>query len=370
MDVIEEQKTEHQRTVEFFDSRTPEDPAYYSPSVMDVHNESYTRIDTKRGREMLEKLKNMEWKEVLREYLHNWIKGMQMLHVVSTDFNTGNSSPCQYGWYPHGYMDVALQKLLEMVRAEVWLTDAKDEVSISYNALTVTRDLGYGKNVRRTISLDIDFDVSGNKKGFKYKASAKASGDNGFYDEFVQIAKNILAEMDTFKMEPLLKTDMRPYATYQDVASFKDKKDQLGIVKYYLRNDTEGRRDNIKFTQGFIDAYYAAMAFCKALPQVKFSKDRTAFTYKGNEYTAVQYDNLYDGFPDELQYLWQLAQSVLVYKYGLLDTMLDYRFEKDTDVRQFIWHWRDDLHQPITDDIKAWVDRWIPKDRQKYVWSE
>ena len=116
------------------------------------------------------------------------------------------------------------------------------------------------------------------------------------------------------------------------------------------------------------------MSFCKALPQVKFREDRTAFTYNGKEYTAVQYDDLYRDFPDELQYLWQLAQSVLVYKYGLLDTMLDtmpdYRFDKDNDIRRFIWHWRDDLHQPITDDIKAWVDRWIPKDRQKYVWQE
>lgn len=312
----------------------------------------------------------MDWKEVLREYLRNWIKGMQMLHVVSTDFNTGNSSPCQYGWYPHGYMDVALQKLLEMVRTEVWLSDVKDEVSTSYSELTVTRDLGYGKAVSRRILLSIDFDVSGNRKGIKYKASAKAYGDNGFYDEFVQIAKNIQSEMDTFKKEPLLKTDMRPYATYPDVASYKDKKDQLGIIKYYLRNDTEGRRDKLKFTQGFIAAYYDAMSFCKALPQVKFSEDRTVFTYKGTEYTAVNYDNLYHGFPDELQYLWQIATSVLVYKYGLLDTMLDYRFDKDNDVRSFIWHWRDDLHQPITDDIKAWVDRWIPKDCQDYVYGD
>ena len=55
MDVFEEQKSKHQRAVEFFDSLTPEDPAYYSPSVMDIHNESYTQIDTKRGRKMLKK---------------------------------------------------------------------------------------------------------------------------------------------------------------------------------------------------------------------------------------------------------------------------------------------------------------------------
>ena len=358
-------------TREFFDSRTPDDPAYYSPNVMDVRDlEDYSKCLTKRGREILNRLDAMEWQEVLREYLRNWIKGMQMLHVVDTDFNTGNSSPCQYGWYPHGYMDIALQKLLEMVRKEVWLSDVKDEVSVSYNALTVARNLGYGKAVSRTIVLNIDFDVSGNKKGLKYKASAKTYGDNGFYDEFVQIAKNIQAEMDTFKKEPLLKTDMRPYATYPDIASFKDKKDQLGIVKYYMRNDIEGRRDQIKFTQGFIDAYYDAMSFCKALPQVKFSEDRTAVTYQGNEYTAVNYADLYKGFPDKLQYLWQRAQTVLVYKYGLLDTVLDHRFDKATEVRQFIWHWRDQLHQPVTDDIRAWVDRWIPKERQDYVYGD
>lgn len=370
MDVLEEQKAEHKRTVEFFDSRTPEDPAYYSPRVMDVHDESYTKIDTKRGREMLEKLKNMDWKDVLREYLRNWIKGMQMLHVVDTDFNTGNSSPCQYGWYPHGYKDVALKKLLEMVRKEVWLSDVKDNISVDHNTLTVTRDLGYGKEVERTIDLDVYFSIPSNKRGISYRSSAKAYGDNGFYDEFVQIAKNIQAEMDTFKKEPLLKTDLRPYATYPDIASIKDKRDQLGIIKFYMRNDTEGKRDKTKFTQGFIDAYYDAMSFCKTLPQVKFSEDRTAFTYKGNEYTAVDYKDFYRGFPDELQYLWQLAQTVLVYKYGLLDTILDYRFEKDSDVRQFIWRWRDKLHQPVTDDIKAWVDKWVPKDRQQYVYGE
>jgi len=370
MDVFEEQKTEHKVTVEFFDSRTPEDPAYYSPRVMDIYNESYTKIDTKRGRELLEHLKTLDWKEVLREYLRNWIKGMQMLHVVDTDFNTGNSSPAQYDWYPHGYQDIALQKLLEMVRSGIWLSDDKDKISVDYNTLTVTRNLGYGKEVERTIELDVSFGIPSNNKGIKYKCSARTYGDNGFYDEFAQLAKNIQAEMDTFKKEPLLKTDLRPYATYPDIASYKDKRDQLGIIKYYVRNDTEGKRRNLMFSQGFIDAYYDAMSFCRALPLLAFSKDRKSFLYKGNDYTAIDYDNLYHEFPEELKYLWQLVLPVLVYKYGLLDTMLDYRFDKSSEVRRFIWHWHDKLHQPITDDIKAWVDKWIPKDRQSYVYGE
>ena len=99
MDVIEEQKTYHQRSVEFFDSRTPEDPAYYSPIVLAIHNESYTRIDTKRGREMLEKLKNMDWKEVLREYLRNWIKYGGSCNVGATKSAYDLKEGDRYGYY-------------------------------------------------------------------------------------------------------------------------------------------------------------------------------------------------------------------------------------------------------------------------------
>ncbi len=250
------------------------------------------------------------------------------------------------------------------------LADEKDKINTGYDWIVVERDLGYNKLVNHYLKIDIGFTIAGNLKKLNYTYKVTTHGDKAFYDGLFNIlADELRAELDTFKKEPLLKTDLRPYDTYPDISSYKDKRDQLGIIKYYMRYDTVGRRKNCKFTQGFIDAYKDARDFCKALPDINFAVSRDAFYYKGKKYTAEAYEDLYRNFPAEIQYLWQLALSVLVYKYGLLDTMLDYRFDKDNDVRSFIWHWRDDLHQPITDDIKAWVDKWVPKDSQEYVWS-
>ena len=364
-------KSEEEQRREFFDTRTPEDPAYYSPRILDIHDYQTGEMLTKRGKEIMKRLRDMDWKEVLREYLRNWIKGMQMLHVVSTDFNTGNSSPYQYGWYPNGYLDVAYDKLREMV-LEGHPTLKKTPCSLisQFSWITVERNLGYGKKVSRTINMSIEFGIPSHKRGINYKCKVTTYGDNGFYDEFVQYAKDLQAEMETFKKEPLLKTDLRPYDTYPDISSYNDKRDQLGIIKYYMTYDTIGRRKTCKFTKGFIDAYKDARNFCKALPEITFAVSRDALYYKGKKYTAEAYVDFYRDFPDELQFLWQLALPVLAYKYGLLDTMLEHRFSKDTEVRQFIWHWRDKLRQPVTDDIRAWVDRWIPKERQDYVYGD
>ena len=111
MQSMETYKSGEEERRNFFDTRTPEDPAYYSPRILEFYDYHTGEMLTKRGKEIMNRLRDMDWKEVLREYLRNWIKGMQMLHVVSTDFNTGNSSPAQYGWYPNSYVSVAFDKL-------------------------------------------------------------------------------------------------------------------------------------------------------------------------------------------------------------------------------------------------------------------
>lgn len=126
----------------------------------------------------------------------------------------------------------------------------------------------------------------------------------------------------------------------------------------------------LDFSQRFIDAYKDARDFCSALPDLNFAVSRDALYYNGKKYTADEFDRMDDKIPDEIRFASHLAEDVLLYKYGLLDTVLDHRFDKATEVRQFIWHWRDQLHQPVTDDIRAWVDRWIPKERQNYVYGD
>ena len=378
-------KSDEEQRREFFDTRTPEDPAYYSPRILEFYDYHTGEMLTKRGKEIMKRLRDMDWKEVLREYLRNWIKGMQMLHVVSTDFNTGNSSPAQYGWYPNSYISVAFDKLRKMViEGHPTLKATPCSLESNFSWITVTRNLGYGKKVSRTINMSIEFGKPSHKRGINYKCKVTTYGDNGFYDEFVQYAKDLQAEMETFKKEPLLKTDLRPYDTYPDIASYKDKRDQLGIIRCFILHDTVGKRKNCKFRQGFIDAYKDARDFCKALPDINFAVSREAFYYKGKKYTADEFDRLEDEIPDELHYIGQIAEDVLIYKYGLLDTMFaqryssdmeshkssELRYSEDTEVRQFIWHWRDKLRQPVTDDIRAWVDRWIPKERQDYVYGD
>ena len=361
-------KKEEEQRREFFETRTPEDPAYYSPRILDIRDYASGKMLTKRGQDIMERLRAMDWQEVLREYLRNWVTGMQMLHVVSTDFNTGNSSPAQYGWYPDGYLQVAYDKLRASVLEDhPVLTDGKCRLDSHYSHITVERDLGYGKKVSRTIDMSIEFYIPSNKKGICYKYRVKTYGDNGFCDEFVQYAKELQARMESFKKDPLLKTDLRPYDTYPGIASYRDRRDQLGIIRYYIVHDTVGKRDKCRFTQGFIDAYKDARDFCKALPDLKFSEDRDTFNYKDKTYTAEEYDYPASELPDEIKYVGQIVEDVLLYKYGLLDAMVEYKWVKESEARQFIWHWRDMLHQQVTPDIKEWIEKWIPADRIDYV---
>lgn len=361
-------KKEEEQRREFFETRTPEDPAYYSPRILDIYDYASGKMLTKRGQEIMDRLRAMDWQDVLREYLKNWITGMQMLHVVSTDFNTGNSSPAQYGWYPDGYLNVVYDKLRASVLEDHPIqTDSKYRLDSHYSHITVERDLGYGKKVSRTIDMSLDFYIPSNKKGICYKCSVEAYGDNGFYDEFAQYAKELQAKMETFKKDPLLKTDLRPYDTYPDISSYKDRRDQLGIIRHYMIHDTVGKRDKRRFTQGFIDAYKDARDFCKALPDLNFSEARDTFEYKGKTYTAEEYDYPASELPDEIKYVGQIVEDVLLYKYGLLDAMVEYKWAKESEARSFIWHWRDKLHQQVTPDIKEWIEKWIPADRINYV---
>lgn len=361
-------KEEEEQRREFFETRTPEDPAYYSPRILDIHDYASGKMLTTRGQEIMDRLRAMDWQDVLREYLRNWITGMQMLHVVSTDFNTGNSSPAQYGWYPEGYLNVVYDKLRASVLEDHPIpTDGKCRLDSHYSHITVERDLGYGKKVSRTIDMSIEFYIPRHMKGICYKCRVEAYGDNGFYDEFSQYARELQSKMETFKNDPLLKTDLRPYDTYPDISSYKDRRDQLGIIRHYMVHDTVGKRDKCRFTQGFIDAYKDARDFCKALPDLNFSEARDTFDYKGKTYTAEEYDYPASMLPDEIKYVVLLTEDVLIYKYGLLDAMVEYKWDKKSEARSFIWHWRDMLHQQVTPDIKEWIDKWIPADQINYV---
>lgn len=262
-------KSDEEERRGFFDTRTPDDPAYYSPRILEFYDYHTGEMLTKRGKEIMKRLLDMDWKDVLREYLRNWIKGMQMLHVVSTDFNTGNSSPAQYGWYPDGYFEVSYRKLLDTVKNKLVLADEKDKINTGYDWVVVERELGYNKLVNHYLKIDIGFTIAGNLKKLNYTYKVTTHGDKGFYDGVFNIlADELRAELETFKNEPLLKTDLRPYDTYPDIASYKDKRDQLGIIKYFIIHDTVGKRKNCKFRQGFIDAYKDARDFCRALPDI------------------------------------------------------------------------------------------------------
>ena len=63
------------KQLEFFDSRTPEDPAYWSTEIFDIYDENYDKVISKRGQAELKRLEAMEWQDVIREYVRWWIKG-------------------------------------------------------------------------------------------------------------------------------------------------------------------------------------------------------------------------------------------------------------------------------------------------------
>ena len=342
-----------QATKDFFDSRTPEDPAYWSPCMMDVLDDHFDKCISVRGKQKLEELEKMELNEIWHDYLKCWIKGMSMLHVVSYDFNTGNGSPYQYGWYPHGYNKVYYKKLFEKFKDRLQPADEHETVEFGFSYVWITRDLGYGKTATRNIYLDVDYDIPKSHTKITCKCSAKSSGDAGFHEEWVDIAKEMKAVMDTLKSDPLLKTDLRPYDTYPDLTTIKDPKDRLGIIKEFSY-DTVGRDGKKRFLAGFVAAYKEAAEFCSTLPKVTFSEDLRTCTYKGKEYTAddVAYVGAEDRAPNEIHYLDQAVEHVLIKKYSLLDIELESQsFTSTHECEHFLWWWCDQLKQPMTDDL-------------------
>ena len=350
----------YQETKDFFDSRTPEDPAYWSPCMMDVLDDNFDKCISVRGKQKIEELEKMELNEIWHDYLKCWIKGMSMLHVVSYDFNTGNGSPYQYGWYPHGYNKVYYQKLFEKFKDRLQPADEHETVEFGFSFVWITRDLGYGKQAKRNIYLDVDYDIPKSHTKITCKCSAKSNGDAGFHDEWVEIAKEMKAVMDTLKSDPLLKTDLRPYDTYPDLTTIKDPKDRLGIIKEFS-HDTEGRDGKQRFIAGFVSAYKEAAEFCSTLPKVTFSKDLRTCTYNGKEYTAddVAYVGSENRAPDELHYLDFSVENVLVKKYSLIDRYIETNsFSHRSECEHFLWRWCDQLKQPITDDLVALMKKY------------
>lgn len=350
------------KQLEFFDSRTPEDPAYWSTEIFDIYDDNYDHIISKRGQEELKRLEAMEWQDVLREYVRWWIKGMSMLHVVSRYFNTGNSSPYQYGWYPHGFEGVALKKIISKFASGIVLDKpGEDKLELGSNGISVSRNLGYGKKVARHIGIGIDIDLSyaGGKIRPTFKAKAKCSGQPGFYDCFVQLAKDIQAELDPFKKDPLFKTDLSEYDTYPDVSKYKDKHDQLGIINAYATWDVIGTRRNRKFNPQYIAAYKEAREYCPGLPLVEYSDDLKTCVYKGKTFTADEVDDICcDKVPDSLHFITQGVREVLVNKYRLLPTILEAAYSPKDPIRTHI-HWvRDNYGMAIDKDLQDLIDKY------------
>lgn len=350
------------KQLEYFDSRTPEDPAYWSTEIFDIYDDNYDHVISKRGKAELKRLEAMEWQDVCREYLRWWIKGMSMLHVVSSDFNSGNSSPYQYGWYPHGFEEVALRKIINKFASGIVLDKPnEDKLELGHNWISVSRDLGYGKSVERHIGIGIDFSLShsGGKIRPTFKANVKCSGQPGFYDGFAQLAKDIQAELDPFKKDPLLKTDLTEYDTYPDVSQYKDKRDQLGIINFHATWDVIGTRSNRRFNPNYIAAYKEAREYCPGIPLVEYNDDMKTCVYKGQTLTAEEVDDICcKKVPDSLHFITQGVREVLVHKYGLLPIILEVAFTPSSEIRSHI-HWiRDNYGMAIDKDLQDLIDKY------------
>lgn len=349
------------KQLEFFDSRTPEDPAYWSTEIFDIYDENYDKVISKRGQAELKRLEAMEWQDVIREYVRWWIKGMSMLHVVSSYFNTGNSSPYQYGWYPHGFANVALKKLLNKCKARIKLEDQKDKLDIRYSDIEVTRDLGFGKNVERGICIDLDFNLvsSGKKLCPTFKPKVSCYGQPGFYDNLVKIADDIRAELVQLKADPIFKTNLKEYDTYPDVSQYKDKHDQLGIINAHSRWDTLGRGVHTKFNPNYIAAYKEALEYCPGVPHVEYSDDLKTCVYKGETFTAQEVDDICcKKVPDSLHFITQGISEVLYHKYGLLPTLLEDQFSPEDIIKTHV-HWiHDNYNMPIDKELQALIDKY------------
>lgn len=345
----------------YFDSLTPEDPAYWATEIFDLHDSNGEKLISKRGIEETKRLESMEWNEVLIEFVRWWIKGMSMTHVIDTYFNTGNSSPYQYGWYPHGFSEIAAKKIIDKYRDRITLDDPKDKLKISRWFITVERNLGYGQSVTRSIRFNLDFSLSSSRgKVFpKFKAKVKCTGTAGFYDYFSGLAKEIQSELDTLSKDPIFKTDVSVFESYPDISQYKDKHDQLGIIKAYARWDTVGRGSNIKFNKNYIAAYKDAAEYCPGVPRVEYSDDLKTCVYNGQTYTAEELDRCCsDRVPDSLQYITQGVLEVLIHKYGLLETSIEDDFTPAHEIRSHV-HWIHNRYKmPIDEHLQSLVDKY------------
>jgi len=346
----------------YFDSRTPEDPAYWATNIFDILDKDYQHLLSKRGIAETKRLEAMEWQDVAREYVRWWIKGMSMLHVVDTYFNTGNGSPYQYGWFPSGFSDIILKKIIEKYRDRIKNENPKtDSLDIGPNFIHIVRKIGYGHSIYRRIGFDIEFNLSraGGKIRVAYKPEVSCSGQPGFHDDFVQIAKDIKAEFDQLKKDPLFKVDLSEYNTYPDVSQYKDKHDQLGIINVYARWDTLGPRGRVKFNKNYIAAYKDAREFCPGIPQVEYSDDLLTCVYEGKTYTATDADeDCGRRLPDSLRFITQGVREVLIHKYGLLPTVIENTSNPQSQIRSDV-HWIHGRYKmPIDENLQALIKKY------------
>lgn len=355
----------HKQAAAYFDSRTPEDPAYWTPKIFDIYDSHHVRLLSKRVADEMKRLEAMDWQDVIREYVRWWIKGMSMLHVVDTDFTTGNGSPYQYGWYPHGFGTIATKKVIDKFADRIKVKNTKtDSLDIEPYCINVERNIGYGHSIYRRIDIDIDFYLShaGGKIRVAYKPKVKCSGQSGFHDEFAQIAKDMQAELNLLKKDPLFKVDLSEYDTYPDVSQFKDKHDQLGVIDAYTRRDTVGKGDNTKFNKNFIAAYKEAREYCPGIPHVEYSDDLLTCVYNGKTFTAREVDEICcHKVPDSIHFLTQGVNRVLIHKYGLLPTVIESEFSPSDPIKRQV-HWLHDTYKmPIDKDLQELIEKYDVK---------
>ena len=346
----------------FFESLTPDQPAYYSSEFIDGIDGAICP----RGKEYMAYLKTLDWKEVLREYLRRWIKGMQMLHIIDDDFTTGNSRPDQYSFRSGPFSKIAAEKFIDKYKTLLLAKEnTEDSLTITnYCTVRATRNLGFGKQVNRFFEVDFDFGISRSKDKYKikFKPKIKVFGTAGFYDNFARLAKGeILSDAKSFGKDPLLKTDLTGIDSYPDLSKY-NRIDQIGLINKLVTWDTKKIGKNYTFIKSYVDGYKEAHEFVQSLtktadngcfPAVEYSDDLKTCTYKGKTYTAEEINNWHFGkIPDALIYITQGIEAVLYYKYGLIKYLGEYDYDKYRDIKHNL-HWLvENYHLPLSDELK------------------
>lgn len=346
----------------FFESLTPNQPAYYSSEFIDGVDGAICP----RGKKYMAYLETLDWKEVLREYLRRWIKGMQMLHIIDDDFTTGNSRPDQYSFSNRPFSRIAEEKFINQYKESLLVKEKKDDFLkiTNYGTVRANRKLGFGKQVDQFLEVDFDFGLSCSKGKYriKFKPKIHVCGDSGFYDHFAKLAKgDMLAEAKSFCKEPLLKTDLTGIDSYPDISKY-NRIDQIGLIKRLVTWDTKKIGKNYTFIKSYVDGYKEAYEFVKSLtkradngcfPVVEYSEDLKTCTYKGKTYTAEEIDNWHFGkIPDSLIYISQGIKAVLYYKYGLIKYLGEYDYDKFREIKHNL-HWLvENYHLPLSEEMR------------------